>query len=134
MLSLTNRLAAGVGVRQNNIQFHSKNGTRILVQYYRATASVKLTPHDVSSFLFFVFLYFFIYRLSSDLPVFSMLSTGQSDIVWKGIHDRLHRFSDQELWFKPGGVKQSTRGSKKWSLMPVHKWYILHIYFKKIPI
>lgn len=50
MLSLTNLLASGV--LQKNLYFHTKHGKRILVQYYRSTASVKLTPHDVSENLF----------------------------------------------------------------------------------
>lgn len=45
MLSLTNRLSSSGLQRNSNI--HTKNVARCLVQYYRS-ASVKLTPHDVS--------------------------------------------------------------------------------------
>lgn len=46
MLSLKNRLATGI--LHKNIYFHTNNGTQFRVRYYRSTASVKLTPHDVS--------------------------------------------------------------------------------------
>lgn len=45
MLSLTNRLSS-VLLHKNGSLF-TKNGTGDFVQYYRS-ASVKLTPHDVS--------------------------------------------------------------------------------------
>lgn len=45
MFSLTNRLASSA--LQRNNYFPLKNGIEFVVQYNRS-ASVKLTPHDVS--------------------------------------------------------------------------------------
>lgn len=49
MLSLTNRLASGV-IQKNN-HLYTKNGIGDFIHSYRS-ASVKLTPHDVSKPLY----------------------------------------------------------------------------------